>query len=126
MREKYLDNLEHDRFINVLKCIDYLLISCLLDIVVDYTSKKENNNFVLIDLVIKHLYKPWDMALLSQNPNITLDIIDKFTILRWNEDRIVYNQNISAEYLLKKYDNGESQNFTRIIKLLERGGISLE
>jgi len=38
--EKYLSELEHNRFVALLKCIDYLIITCLLDIVVNYISKK--------------------------------------------------------------------------------------
>ncbi len=121
--EKYLNNLEHDRFIELLKCIDYLLINCLLEVVVDYISKKENKNYVLIDLVLKHLDKPWDMALLSQNPNITLDVMDKFTILKWNEDNIIHNQNISVECLLER--NNNTNNYMQIINLLERCGMHL-
>lgn len=49
-------------------------------------------------------YIPWSLAGLSQNPNITMDIIEANFKLNWSFERISCNPNLTLEFIEKHLD----------------------
>ena len=63
-----------------------------------------NNPNITFDIVEKHIDKPWDWQMLSNNPNITFDIIEKHIDKPWDWCDLSNNQNITFDFI-KKYEH---------------------
>ena len=53
-------------------------------------------------LILKYPEKPWDWEWISQNPNITMEMIEKYPEKSWNWEWISQNPNITME-MIEKY-----------------------
>ena len=63
-----------------------------------------NNQNITFDIVEKHINKPWDWQMLSNNPNITSDIVEEHIKKPWNWSLLSYNPNITSDIVEKHID----------------------
>ena len=67
-----------------------------------YLGNEYSNKWFLI--ILKNPDKKWDWDLISNNPNITMDIINKYPDKPWNWNRISENPNITMNMIENNLD----------------------
>lgn len=93
----YIKNILSNIFPN--NIIDQIIIKTITDY--------EIKNFIgeeIIKYTENNYCDLWSWNQLSQNPNITLDIIDKYPNKPWNLKFVIQNPNMTLEYIEKNID----------------------
>ena len=62
------------------------------------------NPNISMDIIEKYPDNPWDWNSISYNPNITMDIIEKYPDKPWNWNAISCNPNITMSFIEKNLD----------------------
>ena len=68
-----------------------------------FNGISENPN-ITMDIIEKYPDKPWDWARISLNPSITMDIIEKYPDKPWNWKWISLNPSITMDIIEKHID----------------------
>ena len=58
-----------------------------------------SNPNITMEIVEKYPDKPWDWYGISRNPNITMEFVEKYPDKPWNWCGLSYNPNITMELL---------------------------
>ena len=70
--------------------------------ILEYIRTKPN---VLTALISRYPYSNWNMNILSENPNITFDIVEKFIHFHWNWGKLSrYNPHITISIIIRFRD----------------------
>ena len=84
-----------------------------------------NNPNITMEIIKKFPDKPWGWAGISENPNITMEIIEKYPNKPWDWEFISLNRNITME-MIEKYPNKSwnwrwiSENPNITIEMIEK------
>ena len=87
------------------------------------------NPNITMDIINQYPEKPWDWNWISRNPNITMDIINQYTEKPWRWDGISYSPNITMESFdpEREYNKYEWRILSRsIFKIEERMKLDYE
>jgi hypothetical protein len=71
-------------------------------------------SFKTENMLIALLYpnKPWDWQYISENPNLTMEIIEKYPNKPWDWYLISYNSNITMDFIEKNQDKINFHNLS--------------
>ena len=62
------------------------------------------NPNITMDIIEKYSNKPWNWEYISRNPNITMEFIEKYSDKQWNWNGISGNPNITIDIIEKNPD----------------------
>ena len=91
----------------------------------DFYKVLSNNPNLTMELIEKYSYKPWDWHSISKNPNITMEMIEKYPDKPWDWKAISRNPNLTMEIINKYPDkewrwDGISRNPNLTIEILKK------
>ena len=75
-----------------------------------WVGLSQNPN-ITFDIVEKYIDKPWSWYGLSQNPNITFDFVEKHMDKPWVWSSLSYNPNITFDFIKKYIDKWSHRDF---------------
>lgn len=80
----------------------FIIIKTVLD-----KLKKEKNKTIgekMLEYILRHPTKPFDWAGITCNPNITFDIVEKYSDIPWSYTWLSLNPNLTMDYVKRHPD----------------------
>ena len=79
----------------------------------NYISQNPN---ITMEIIEKYPNKPWDWEFISENPNITIEFIEKYPYKSWDWDSISQNPNLTMEMIMIENSPDKPWNWVCISK----------